>query len=589
MRGVEPPGGEKPLPFDQNPSPEIKTTPYELAIIGGGIGGCMLAAAMAHNGVKVIVLEAGVHPKFAIGESMILETSEIMRSLALVFDVPELEYFSAEHFTPIIGGTHGVKRHFSYMPHREGSAAKPEDIVQAIIPERPYGHELHIYRQDSDYYYANIAVKYGACVRQNTPVIDVDVTESGVNIETRDGDIVKADYVVDAGGFRSLLAQKHDVRRTDLQTHTRGLFTHMTGVRSLHERSQSPDALGLPYSLAEGTLHHIFDGGWLWVIPFNNHAASTNDLCSVGLLLDPRVHGPTPNIDAEEEFHQFIARYPDIATHLEGAKAVRQWVRADRLQYTSSQIAGDRFCLLGHAAGFIDPLFSKGLYTTLASVLSFGRTFLAAREAGDFSRERFLPVEEQTLRYVRSNDRLVANAIKSFSHGGLWRVYSVIWILGAYLELVRLTGYRQSILKHCTHPEERLAYPAPALSLVGGGYEAFENLANDIDAQIEALDMDDTAAVETAIEDIRERLLSERWIPHGHRAIARGARHLPKHKFTWRLFMNEGGILGRPDFKKHFFGDTNLLALAIFMVKERWRYSKAVIARRHRRGRQQAI
>ena len=69
-------------------------TVYELAIVGGGIAGCMLAAAMARNGVKVVILESSTYPKFAIGESMILETSELMRSLALVFDVPELEHFS---------------------------------------------------------------------------------------------------------------------------------------------------------------------------------------------------------------------------------------------------------------------------------------------------------------------------------------------------------------------------------------------------------------------------------------------------------------------------------------------------------------
>lgn len=561
----------------------------ELAIIGGGIGGCMLAAAMARQGVDVVVLEAGVHPKFAIGESMILETSEIMRSLALIFDVPELEYFSAEHFTPVIGGSHGVKRHFSYMPHRKGEPARDEDVIQAIIPERPYGHELHIYRQDSDYFYANVAIKYGARLFQNTPVTDVSIHPEGVTIETKSGRVIHADYLVDAGGFRSMLAQKKNLRRTDLQTHTRGLFTHMIGVPSLHEGGKSAAQLGVPFSLAEGTLHHVFDGGWLWVIPFNNHEMSTNDLCSVGLLLDPRIHGPAPNIPPEEEFRRFIGQYPDIATHLQNGRAVRDWVRADRIQYTSSEIVGDRFCLLGHAAGFIDPLFSKGLYTTLASVLAFGTTYLDARSKKDYSRATFLAVEEQTRRYVRANDRLVANAIKCFSRPELWRLYAVIWILGAYLELVRLTTFRQSVLRQCQSPEERLAFPRPHLRLVGGGYDRFARLSDDIDAQIEALDIEDDAAVAHATSEIRSRILSERWIPYGHRAIARGARHLPRRKFSWRLFMSDGGILGHHDFRQHFFGDTNLAGLGLFMIKDRVRYSRRRIAARHRSTRSRNI
>ena len=568
-------------------SQEPNAVEYELAIIGGGIAGCMLAAAMARNGVKVLVLEAGTYPKFAIGESMILETSEIMRSLALVFDVPELEYFSAEHFMPVIGGSHGVKRHFSYLPHQKGKEFNADDVIQAVIPERPYGHELHIYRQDSDYFYVGVATKYGATVLQNTPVSDIDISDDGVKLHTPSGKSFNVGYVVDAGGYRSLIAQKKSLRCTDLQTHTRGIFTHMRGVRSLHDDAVSKEKMEIPFSLAEGTLHHVFDGGWLWVIPFNNHKFSHSDLCSVGLLLDPRVHGETPNIPPEEEFQNFVAQFPGIDKHLKGAQSVRNWVRADRLQYSSTEIVGDRFCLLGHAAGFIDPLFSKGLYTSFAAVLSFGRNYLMAREEKDFSRERFLEVEAQTLKYIQSNDRLVANAIKCFAHADLWRVYSIIWIVGAYLELVRLTVYRQSLLKHCDGAQARIKYDMPELRLVGGGFDAFDKLAKEIDEQIEQLDLTDDQAVRTAISTIRDRILSEKWIPYGHRAIAKGAKHLPKKKFSWKLFMNEGGILGRPDFKKHFFGDTNLFALGMFMIKNRIRYSRAFISRRHRlmRGR----
>jgi len=196
-----------------------RETAYELAIVGGGISGCMLAAAMARNGVKVVVVESSTYPKFAIGESMILETSELMRSLALVFDVPELEHFSAENFRPVIGGSHGVKRHFSYVPHKPGEASSAADIVQAVIPERPYGHELHIHRQDSDYYFATVAVRYGATLLQNTPVTDIEVSETAVSITTDKGDVIQADYVVDASGFRSILAHKNGLRDHDLKTH----------------------------------------------------------------------------------------------------------------------------------------------------------------------------------------------------------------------------------------------------------------------------------------------------------------------------------------------------------------------------------
>ena len=71
---------------------------FDVAIIGSGIGGSTLAAILARQGLKTVVFEAGTHPKFAVGESMILETSEVLRAMAELYDVPELAYFSSENY-----------------------------------------------------------------------------------------------------------------------------------------------------------------------------------------------------------------------------------------------------------------------------------------------------------------------------------------------------------------------------------------------------------------------------------------------------------------------------------------------------------
>ncbi|HMO60419.1 MAG TPA: NAD(P)-binding protein, partial [Roseiflexaceae bacterium] len=127
------------------------TQRYDIAIIGSGISGSSLGAILARHGLNVIIFEAGIHPKFAVGESMILETSETMRAMAELFDVPELAYFSSEHFLSHIGTSHGLKRHFSYLHHSEGQPQNLRRALQAVIPQRPHGYELHIHRQDSDY------------------------------------------------------------------------------------------------------------------------------------------------------------------------------------------------------------------------------------------------------------------------------------------------------------------------------------------------------------------------------------------------------------------------------------------------------
>ena len=42
---------------------------FDLAILGSGFGGSLLAMAARRIGLSVLLLERGTHPRFAIGES----------------------------------------------------------------------------------------------------------------------------------------------------------------------------------------------------------------------------------------------------------------------------------------------------------------------------------------------------------------------------------------------------------------------------------------------------------------------------------------------------------------------------------------
>ena len=192
---------------------------YDIGIIGSGFAGSTLGAALARNGLRVVIIEAGAHPKFAIGESMILETSESLRAIAELYDVPEIAYLSSENYFPFIGTSHGVKRHFSYLYHSPGEAQDLSKSLQAVIPKHPHGHELHLYRQDTDSFLTTVAIQYGARVLQNTRVSAVEFANAGVEIVTDQDSSFQVEFVVDAGGFRSPLAQQFDLRVTDLRTY----------------------------------------------------------------------------------------------------------------------------------------------------------------------------------------------------------------------------------------------------------------------------------------------------------------------------------------------------------------------------------
>ena len=554
-------------------------TTYDIAIIGSGIAGSTLGAILARHGLDVVLFEAKSHPRFAIGESLILETSETMRAMADLYDVPELAYFSSENFFPFAGTTHGVKRHFGFLHHASGQPHDIQHTLQAVIPKEPHGHEFHLYRQDTDYFLMTTAVSYGVTVLQNTPIADIDLHPDHVTLTTAKGEQFNAGYVVDAGGFRSILADKFNLRDYDLKTHARGMFTHMINVPDYHQTSGSQKSYGLPYSMAEGTLHHVFNGGWLWVIPFNNHSFSTNPLCSVGLLLDPRQYPQRDDLSPEDEFRTFIDQFPSIKSQFAHAHAVRDWVRAGRIQYTSKQIVGDRWALLGHAAGFIDPLYSKGLYSSLTAVSLLSHLILQAQQTGDYSRQAFIDLETVTGNFVQTADRLVANSYKSFKHYKLWQVYAVQWLLGAYTELVRLNMIRAIAGTDRDAYMKRLVQ----LKLAGGGYPEFDDIARQVDSLIEAVDPYDKTTVDQTVVQINAIYANVDWIATPFRELLKGKTYLPKNKIRLELLKPGEGFMGKGSYRQHFFEDLNLVDLARYGLREKVRFAAPVLAREHRR------
>ncbi len=545
---------------------------YDVAIIGSGIGGSTLATVLARQGLKVIVFEGNTHPRFTIGESMILETSEAMRALAEFYDVPELAWFSSENFYSYIGTSHGVKRHFSFLHHEEGQKQNVEHSLQAVIPRLPYGHEIHIQRQDSDYLLTSIAVSYGVTVLQNTKIQDIQVSPESVEVVTVKGTSYRANYAIDAGGMNSLLANKSGWRHRDCITHSRTIYTHMIDVPCFNNTGASQAAYHFPYPVSQGTLHHIFKGGWLWVIPFNNHPQATNPLCSIGLQLDPRIYPQRNDLSPEAEFYEFIERFPSIKAQLKDAKPVRDWMRVERLQYSAHHIVGDRYALLAHAAGFIDPLYSKGLYVTHASIFLMADLLIKAKQTGDYSAAAFAPLETMTLNYINMHDRLVASSFKSWSNYKLWNVYSVLWLLGAYLEYVRLVINRMRAKNRAEYIE--LMRPH---RLAGGGFDQFFAIQEQIDALMDKVNPEDEADVDHTVEQIKSLLKSFQWISPAFRALLDGKNHLPDNKLRFSLLNQSNGFMGSGPYRQHFFGDKTLPELLAKAVSEQLRYSKPAL------------
>ena len=413
---------------------------YDVIIVGSGLSGTMLGSILAKGGFRVLLLDGVQHPRFAIGESTVGYTLVTLRLIAERYGVPEIANLAS--FPDVLknlGTSHGIKTNFGFQIHRDGEEPDPGNANMFRIPPALY-KATHYFRQDTDAYMFATAIRYGCDARQNYRVEEVDFTGDGVRVRGGDGTGYDGRYLVDASGFRSPLANRLGLREQPprLKHHARGIFTHMVGVARYDDHMGWGEAERPPVPFYTGTMHHMFERGWMWVIPFDNHENATNPLCSVGIQLDPRRYPKPEDMSPEEEFWSHVRRFPAVERQLRGARSVREWVGTPRMQYSSTGTVGERWCLMSHAAGFVDPLFSRGLSNTCEVINALAYRLMAALREDDFDVERFRYVERLEQGLLDYNDRLVNGAMISFSHYDLWNALFRFWACGNILGTRRL-------------------------------------------------------------------------------------------------------------------------------------------------------
>lgn len=401
-----------------------ETKQFDVIILGSGIGGSTLATILAKHQARVLMIDKGTHPRFAIGEAITSHTEILLSLLSHYYSVPELEYLSSFRGISenISASACGSKRSFGFLYHQEGKEQSPQERIQWGI-----GNSSHLFRQEIDHYLVKLAVKYGAKLLPETNIIDIDIDDKEVVIKTETGEHFNANYLVDASGYNSLIAKKLNLRENPprFKSYSRSIFTHMVGVKPVDDCLQVNSDNIMPWH--QGTAHHVFDGGWMWVIPFNNHEKSTNPICSIGLNLDSR-RFPKTEVSPEQEFENFISRFPSIATQFETAKPVRNWISTGRLQYSSHSCIGKRFYLLPHASGFIDPIFSPGLIQTFTSIIPLAALILKAIASNDFSTKHFAPLERLQQDIFDYNDRITNCTYIAFTNFSLMNAWLRVWV-----------------------------------------------------------------------------------------------------------------------------------------------------------------
>jgi flavin-dependent dehydrogenase len=163
-------------------------------------------------------------------------------------------------------------------------------------------------------------------------------------------DILRARVIVDATGQAGLLGARFQLRQPNPKFRKAAVWGHFRGSRR--------DVI--ENGVMTLCLRTLSNRAWFWHIPLQN------DVVSIGVVGDADYffkgnHAP------DEIFAREVADCPAMAQRLEGAVKVAGLDVVKEYSYSTSRSAGDGWVLVGDSWGFIDPIYSSGVWFALKS------------------------------------------------------------------------------------------------------------------------------------------------------------------------------------------------------------------------------
>jgi clorobiocin biosynthesis protein Clo-hal len=334
----------------------------DVAVVGAGPAGATTACLVRRYapGARVVVLDRAHHPRHHVGESLVVDVNRILWEMG-AYDAVE-----SRGFLPKAGGT------FVWGLDRDPWSILFTELADIVTLRRPGNLQLdytwHVERHAYDALLTDVARDLGAEVRTGVdvrgPVVQggrvvgvVARSESGAEEE------IPARFVIDASGQRALLGGPLGKRTVDPFLQNIAVYAYLSGARL------DPRLCG-SWDLARIFVVTI-PIGWIWYIPLRR------DLVSVGVVTSKRTFQARSG-DLERFFREHLATAPELAPLVAGAtvvrhpNAAREFLVERDFCWTTERVAGPGWALVGDAAGFVDPIFSIGVFLAQSSAYWLG-------------------------------------------------------------------------------------------------------------------------------------------------------------------------------------------------------------------------
>ena len=333
---------------------------YDAIVVGGGPAGSSTAALLAEKGHDVLVVEKEKFPRYHVGESLMPFCYFPLERLGLIDTLME---------------SANPRKYCVQFVRQDGFLSQPFYFFQHF--DHPSSTTWQVWRSEFDKMILDKARSNGATVMEETKakkLIKSGDRVEGITVESEEmGSLdLHAPIVVDASGRDCFAAHKQKWMVRDPELKKIALWTYFKGAK------RDP-------GLDEGatTVAYLPNKGWFWYIPLSG------DMVSVGIVAerDYLFNGSTK--DHEEIFQREVLNNEWIKEHLAEAEQTGEYRITGEYSYRNRYCASEGLVLAGDALGFLDPVFSSGVFLALKSGVMLADEIDLALKAGDLSVKSF--------------------------------------------------------------------------------------------------------------------------------------------------------------------------------------------------------
>ena len=337
-----------------------------------------MATLLARAGLTVGLYAPGERPEMIVGESLVPAIVPILRDLGIEEEVASFSIYKPGA-TFVLSAERMMQFDFSEVNGKLPGYAYnlPRDRLDAVLRRICEESGAHVIAERA-------RVEKTADGRPRLSAESL----AAANGLFGDG----PDLLVDATGRSRLFARLLDLPTITGERRDTALFAHLDSIPLVEPGHVHTDRL---------------ERGWSWRIPLPGRV-------SLGVVVDPAALREFGS-DKEAQYDAYLQSEPHLKRLTDGAKRISPVMKYTNYQLATQRGVGPGWALLGDAFGFVDPVFSSGLYVGMDGAVQLARAIARGRPAA------FARYERHVLSHLSNWQRVV----DYFYDGRLFTLFGV--------------------------------------------------------------------------------------------------------------------------------------------------------------------